>query len=101
MDTPTPTTTKSFSHLAAKLGWVCPVISVIILTLLINYGKIVARKIIPFFVLLAISLMVVGLIFGIVALFGISKHGTKGILMPAIIGFIINGLLLLFLVAVA
>ncbi len=48
--------------------------------------------------LVALLLIVVGLIFGIIALFGISKHGTKGILAPAIVGIIINGLLLLIFV---
>ena len=100
MDTPPPTKT-SFSHQAAKLGWVCPVISVIIFVLLIFNRQIVARNIIPIIVPVALLLMVVGLIFGIVALFGISKHGTKGILAPAIVGIIINGLLLLFLVMIS
>jgi hypothetical protein len=48
--------------------------------------------------LVALLLIVVGLVFGIVALFGISKHGTKGILAPAIVGIIINGLLLFIFV---
>jgi hypothetical protein len=97
----TSTTTTSFSHQAAKLGWVCPVISVTIFALLIFSRHIVARKIIPGIVLLALSLMVIGLILDIVALFGISRHGTKGILAPAIVGLIINGLLLFFLVIIA
>jgi len=43
-------------------------------------------------------LIIVGLAFGIIALFGISQHGSKGILAPAIVGIIINGLLLLIFV---
>ena len=92
MDTPTPPRTTSFSHQAAKLSWVCPII---IFVLLMFSRQIGARVIIE---LVALLLIVVGLIFGIVALFGISKHGTKSILAPAIVGIIINGLLLLIFV---
>jgi len=35
-----------------------------------------------------------GFIFGIIAIFGVRKHGAKGILAPASIGLLINGLLL-------
>jgi hypothetical protein len=92
MDTPTPPKTTSFSHQAAKLSWACPII---IFVLLMFNRQIGARVIIE---LVALLLIVVGLIFGIIALFGIPKHGTKGILAPAIVGIIINGLLLLIFV---
>jgi hypothetical protein len=35
--------------------------------------------------------IVLGLVAGIVALFGIRRHGTKGILVPALIGIGLNG----------
>jgi hypothetical protein len=98
MDTPTPQRTASFSHLAAKLSWVCPIITIIIFVLLTFGRQVVARKIFAMIAAGALWLVVVGLILGIVALFGISKHGTKGILGPAIVGIIINGLLLSFVV---
>ena len=101
MDTPTSPKTTSFAHRAATLGWICPVVSGIIFALLIFDRDIVARKIIPFIVLTALALIGVGLIFGITALFGVSKHGSKGILLPAIVGIIICGLLILFCVIVA
>ncbi|HKQ36729.1 MAG TPA: hypothetical protein VJ063_01550, partial [Verrucomicrobiae bacterium] len=44
--------------------------------------------------MVALLLISVGFLLGIVALFGISKHGTKGILAPACVGLLINGLLL-------
>ena len=44
--------------------------------------------------LVALLLIIVGLVFGIIALFGIGRHGSKGILIPAIVGIIANGLLL-------
>jgi hypothetical protein len=98
MDTPTPQRMASFSHLAAKLSWVCPIITIIIFVLLIFGRQLVARKIVAGVASSALLLVVIGLILGIVALFGISKHGTKGILAPAIVGIIINGLLLSFVV---
>jgi hypothetical protein len=101
MDTPTTPKTTSFSHRAARLGWICPIISFIIFAIFIFDRQIVARKIIPFFLEFALLLIAVGLVSGIVALFGISKHGKKGILVPAIVGIIISGLLILFCVIVA
>ncbi len=92
MDMPTPPKTTSFSHQAAKLSWVCPII---VFVLLMFTRQIGARVIIE---MVALLLIVVGLVFGIFALFGISKHGTKGILAPAIVGIIVNGLLLFIFV---
>jgi hypothetical protein len=40
-------------------------------------------------------LMAVGLLLGIVALFGVHKHGKRGTLVLASIGIIANGLLLI------
>ena len=34
-------------------------------------------------------IVVAGLVFGVTALFGIRKHGVKGILLPAIIGILL------------
>lgn len=48
--------------------------------------------------LVALLLIVVGLVFGVVALFGMRTHGKSGILAPAIVGIIINGLLLFIFV---
>src|SRR6266540_5369836 len=87
MDTPTPPKT-SFSHQAAKLSWVCPIL---VFVLLMFSRQIGARAIIE---LVSLLLIVVGFVFGVVALFGIRTHGKGGILAPAIVGVIINGLLL-------
>jgi hypothetical protein len=91
--------TKSFSHLAANLSWVCPVITVIIFVFLMFSRQVVPRRVIALVATGALCLLVIGLIFGIVALFSISRHGMKGILAPAIVGVIVNGLLLSFVVA--
>ena len=58
-------------------------------------GQVGARVIIE---LTALFVIIVGLVFGIIALFGISRHGSKGILAPAIVGIIINGLFLFIFV---
>ena len=93
MDTPTPTPPKtSFSHQAAKLSWVCP----IIVFLLMMFGRQAGARVI--IELVALLLIVVGFAFGVVALFGIRTHGKSGILAPAIVGIIINGLLLFIFV---
>jgi hypothetical protein len=89
MDTPTPSKTTSFSHQAAKLSWVCPIL---LFVLLMFKRQIGAPALITD--LLGLLLIVVGSTSGIVALFGISRHGTKGILAPALVGILINGLLL-------
>src|ERR1700744_702258 len=89
MDTPTPPPKpKSFFHQAAKLSWICP----LLIFLLLMVGKQLNA---PLAIdLIGVFLMVLGLVFGIVALFGISKHGVKGILFQAAVGITINGLLL-------
>lgn len=48
--------------------------------------------------LVALLLIAVGLVFGVVALFGMRSHGKSGILAPAIVGIIINGFLLFIFV---
>jgi lipopolysaccharide export LptBFGC system permease protein LptF len=94
MNTPTPPNTipppqaTAFAHQAAKVSWVCPIIVFVLVPL---GGQVAARVIIE---LIALLLIIVGLVFGVIALSGIRKHGSKGILAPAIVGIIINGLLL-------
>jgi len=89
MNTPSTTT---FSHQAAKLSWVCP----IIIFLLLAFGSQAGARVI--IELVALLLIVVGLLSGIVALFGMRSHGKSGILGPAIVGIIINGLLVFIFV---
>lgn len=42
----------------------------------------------------SLLLLIAGFILGIVALFGIHRHGRKGILLPAILGTVLNALFL-------
>ncbi len=44
------------------------------------------------------ALYLAGFLCGVVALFGIRRHGRKGILLPALIGIFLSSLLLLFVV---
>jgi len=48
--------------------------------------------------LVALLLMITGLILGIVALAGIPRHGAKGVRAPALVGIIINSLLIFIFV---
>ncbi|HZO85288.1 MAG TPA: hypothetical protein VFC26_08755 [Verrucomicrobiae bacterium] len=87
METP-PTTTTSFAHQAAKASWA----SALILILVLAFGRQVASPVI--IDLLALLLIGLGFLSGLIALFGIPKHGAKGILGPATVSLLINGLLL-------
>jgi hypothetical protein len=49
----------------------------------------------PFFVLTALFFTLVGVTLGIIALRGIREHGRKGILIPAVVGIVLNGAVLL------
>lgn len=93
MDTQPQPVTKSFAHQAATLSWICPA-SIFLLSIASKQAGLppLVRD------LAALVLMLGGFSFGIIALFGISKHGTKGILLPAIVGIIISGFLLFIFV---
>ena len=71
---------SSLAHQAAKGSWAS---AVIVFALVAFGGRTGAKAIIE---LAALLLIAVGLLLGIVALFGIRKHGTKGILVPALVG---------------
>jgi len=81
-----------FARQAAKGSWA----SAIIVFLLLAFGGRTGAKVI--LELVALLLIVAGLGLGVVALFGIRKHGRKGILVPALIGIIINALLIFIFV---
>jgi hypothetical protein len=83
-----PQQATAFVHQAAKASWVC---SAIIFVLVMFGSRTDARLIVE---RVALLLMVVGLLLGIIALFGIRKHGARGILSPALAGIAANGLLL-------
>ena len=47
---------------------------------------------------LSMLLILLGFVFGIVALFGMRRHGSRGIIGWAIAGTLINGILILFMI---
>jgi hypothetical protein len=90
--TPPPVTTPpqqatAFPHQAAKASWASGVIVFALVALGGRSGGIIVEFI-------ALALMLVGFALGVIGLFGIRKHGTKHILAPALVGILINGLLL-------
>jgi general stress protein CsbA len=96
--TPPPLQTEpqkptSFGHQAAKASWV----TVILVFVLVAFsGKTGSTRV--FIELFALLLVVLGLVLGFFALFQFRRHRAKGILAPATIGIIINGLLLFIFV---
>ncbi len=79
---------KSWAHKTARASWLSAVIFILILGVV---GRVASRLVLDLIGLLMIS---AGFILGIVALFGIQKHGAKRIVAPAMVGLLINGLLL-------
>ncbi len=77
----------AFAFQAAKGSWASSVIVFFLLVFSSTGAKVVLE-------LIALLLILAGLSLGIIALFGIRKHGAKGILAPALVGIVINGLLL-------
>ena len=85
--TPAPLKTP-FSRQAAKASWT----SVIAILVLGIFGQASGSMI--FIDLLSLVFMCTGFSLGAISLLGIRKYGAKGILMPAMVGLILNGLLL-------
>lgn len=85
---PTAKQPVAFAYQAAKASWIAPVL----IFLLFAFAHQVAAQLV--LELIALALIVAGLCLGIAALFGIRQHGRKGILAPALVGLVLNGLLL-------
>jgi hypothetical protein len=83
---------KAFAHQAAKASWAGPIVVFVLLV----FGHQIASQVL--LELIALALILAGMGLGIAALFGIRKHGRKGILVPALVGLVINGLLLLIFI---
>jgi hypothetical protein len=81
-----------FAHGAAKGSWVCTVIAVV----LFQIGKRTGHPVV--FELAGLLVIVVGLLLGVIALFGIPRYGAKGILGSALVGIAANGLLVFIFV---
>src|SRR6266540_1637911 len=86
--TTAPQQVKAFPHQAAKASWA----SAALVFILVAFGRRTGATVV--IELIALALMLVGLALGVISLFGIRRHGTKHILAPALVGILINGLLL-------
>jgi hypothetical protein len=87
-ETTNPTTPKTgWAFQSAKASWCCPIIIYCLMAVGRQSGSAVLLD------LIGLALMIFGFGFGIIALFGIPKYGSKGILTPALAGIICNSLL--------
>ena len=78
----------SLFHQAAQFSWV----SVLCFAGIIGFtGQVLAPVVRELFGML---FLLVGFVCGIVALFGIRKHGVKGILAPALVGLVMQSLII-------
>lgn len=84
--------TKSVAQRAARASWVCT----IIIWVLVTVGAYSGLQLI--FEPIALLLMIAGIVLGIVALFGLRRHGPKDILGPALAGILMNGALIFIFV---
>lgn len=80
---------SSFYHQAAKASWAAPLVAVVInLVASVSFTLSRSGRI---GVAVACGILVVGgLVLGIASLFGIARHGRKGILVPGVVGIALN-----------
>ncbi|HET6250861.1 MAG TPA: hypothetical protein VFE47_24435 [Tepidisphaeraceae bacterium] len=83
----------NFSQQAAKFSWAAPLAALLIGSC-INAGKMEQMTSIVMGGFNAL-LILTGLAMGIIALFGMRRHGRDRVLVPAIIGICINGIMVL------
>ena len=84
-----------FAKQAARASWVAP-ICVAVLDgathgVRMDYSNPWRGPIVLGVAVLALVLLVFGLTMGILALFGVKRHGREGILAPAVVGICLNG----------
>jgi hypothetical protein len=95
---PLPPAKKPFAFQAAQASVLAPLISIGI-GIIVNVG--LGNQTTPMATIIIGSLCTLliasGFILGISALFGVRRYGRKGILGRAIVGIVINGLLLIFM----
>jgi hypothetical protein len=93
-----PAAKKPFVFQAAQASILAPAISIVTSIIINSGGQLppLARGIAG---ISCILLILLGFIFGIIALFGIRRYGKRGILGRAIAGLCINGILIVFMIA--
>jgi hypothetical protein len=86
-----------FAIQAAKASWVAPLITIVLgvaaRSATANSSEISPGTMRTIWLVtggLSLLIVVAGLVLGILALFGIKKHGIKGILFPSIVGILLS-----------
>jgi hypothetical protein len=87
-----PRNTNPFARQAAKASWISFVLALVFGRML-RGGEGPPMKTV--FLLAAVLFVLIGFAFAGIALFGIRRHGAKGILIPAVVGIALNGSVLL------
>jgi hypothetical protein len=88
-----------FTVQAAKASWIIPIITIGIMVVgrsafNAQFGALLLGGIIILF-------LVIGIILGIIGLFGCKRHGPKATVIPSLIGILLNGGLLSLLLIIA
>ena len=80
----------------AQASWLCPVLVIAVNIFLrpIREDPSKAEALSVVFALFATVMALMGFCFGIAALFGIKRHGAKGIVLPAAIGIALSSVYL-------
>lgn len=96
---PLPPSKRPFAFQAAKTSWLAPILAVGV-SVVINgaLGRDLPRAASIVGSFCSILFIASGLVFSIVALCGVPRHGKRGILIPAVAGVCINGLLVAFMI---
>jgi hypothetical protein len=87
------TDSKPLAVQLAKASWVAPLLVVVMNMLLKNVSVTESESVTQsvVFTVFAVIFFIAGFVSGVVALFGIPKHGWRGILIPALIGVLVSG----------
>ena len=84
----------SFFHQAAKASWVAPLVALLLGFCTLDFRRQPENREAALVIgVVNVLLIVAGAGLAVAALFGVGKHGTAGILGPAIVGLVINGFL--------
>jgi hypothetical protein len=84
---------SNFGTRAARASWIAPLVAVVLNCCTVVSGFRNSRESNLIVGYASYAIYIFGLIAGIVALTKLGRYGSKGILIPALIGVAINGLL--------
>jgi hypothetical protein len=87
-----PRTPNPFARQAAKASWISFIFALVFSKLFPHHD--------PVFMTAVALFQLIGFALAVIALFGIRRYGTSGILVPAVIGLILNGIFVVALLVV-